>query len=154
MALPFPDGRFAGAYAIEAIVHMSDRAKAVAEIGRTLRPGATLVTADFFLASTLTPEALDVLTAARAPMQLPPFPEAGEYEQLMAEAGLEVVAVEDITANIHRSHRLIADTVRRLALESAVPPELREQLIEQSALTERIATLPQLHYGLTTARRL
>lgn len=154
MALPFADGRFAGAYAIESIVHMSDRAKAVAEIARVLSPGATLVTSDFYLDGDLTPREAEILDAARRPFLLPRFPRADEYPRHMAAAGFDLIEFDDVTANIRRSHRLIADTLRQAVRRFDLTAELRTQVEASAELTERIGTLTQLRYALITARRM
>ncbi|HEY4458397.1 MAG TPA: methyltransferase domain-containing protein [Pseudonocardiaceae bacterium] len=153
MDLPFSDGRFAAAFAIESIVHMSDRARAFAGITRVLQPGGTLVTSDFFIEGTLTGDAAEIIRAARAPMALPPFPASGEYQELMGRAGLEVADFVDITDNIRRSHQVIADTSRRLVAELELDATLKTQVLASADLTEQIAALPHLHYALTTARR-
>lgn len=153
MALPFPDGHFASAYAIESIVHMSDRGKAISEIARTLRPGAHLVIADFFLKGELSAQEADVLAAAAEFFQLPPFAGADQYQPHITAAGLEILDFEDITDNIRRSHQVIAAAIRNAALEFDFDEETRAQIAKTVDLTEKIGTISQLHYALTTARR-
>ncbi|MFF8392686.1 SAM-dependent methyltransferase [Streptomyces sp. NPDC016172] len=153
MALPFPDGRFGGAYAIESLLHMSDRAKAVSEIARTLRPGARLVVLDFYQDGDFSPPETDVMHPVFEAFRLPPLPGAGEYEQHMTTAGLEVVGLEDITGNVHRSHQLIAKAVRCIAEECDLDDERRGQLERYVELNEVIGLHSGVHYALITARR-
>lgn len=152
MALPFPDGRFAGAYAIESLLHMSDRAKAVAEIARTLRPGARLVVLDFYQDGGFSAPETDVMNPVFQAFRLPPLPCAGQYEQYMAAAGLEVTGLEDITGNVRRSHRLIADAMQNISDELDVDEETRGQIRRYVELNEIIGLHPEVHYALITAR--
>jgi N-methyltransferase StaMA len=153
MALPFPDGPFDGAYAIESLLHMSDRARAVSEIARTLSPGARLVVLDFYQDGGFSLPEADVMDPVFEAFRLPPLPCAGEYEQHMAAAGLEVTGFEDITGNVHRSHRLIADAVRDIAGESGLDDDTRARLQQYAELNEVIGLHPGVHYALITARR-
>src|SRR6185436_18029774 len=47
LALPFPDNTFDHAMALESIVHVPDRMRALREIARVLRPGGRIVLTDF-----------------------------------------------------------------------------------------------------------
>jgi ubiquinone/menaquinone biosynthesis C-methylase UbiE len=152
MALPFPDGRFAGAYAIESLLHMSDRAKAIAEIARTLRPGAHLVVLDFYQDGGFSAPETDVMNPVFQAFQLPPLPRANQYEQYMTAAGLEDTGLEDITGNVGRSHRLIADAMRNIADELDLAEEMRGQFRRYVELNEIIGLHPEVHYALITAR--
>lgn len=153
MALPFPDGRFDGAYAIESLLHMSDRARAVAEIARTLSPGACLVVLDFYQDRGFSLPETDVMNPVFEAFRLPPLPCAGQYEQHMAAAGLTVTGLEDITGNVRRSHRLIADAMRSITEEFDLDDETRGQLQRYVELNEIIGLHPGVHYALITARR-
>lgn len=46
-ALPYPDGRFDGAYSMFGVIFFPDRARGLAELARVLRPGATAVVASW-----------------------------------------------------------------------------------------------------------
>ena len=153
MALPFPDGRFDGAYAIESLLHMSDRAGAVSEIARTLSPGARLVVLDFYQDGGFSLPETEVMDPVFQAFRLPPLPGAGQYEQHMADAGLEVTGLEDITGHVHRSHRLIADAVRDIAEESGLDDATRDRFRRYVELNEVVGLHPGVHYALITARR-
>ncbi|MCP3819386.1 methyltransferase domain-containing protein [Streptomyces sp. A3M-1-3] len=153
MELPFPDGRFDGAYAIESLLHMADRAGAVAEIARTLSPGARLVVLDFYQDRGFSPPETDVMNPVFRAFRLPPLPGAGEYQQHLAAAGLEVTGLDDITGNVRRSHRLIADAMQNIADEFDLDEETRGQLHRYVELNGIIGLHPGVHYALITARR-
>ncbi|POM27343.1 Demethylrebeccamycin-D-glucose O-methyltransferase [Actinomadura rubteroloni] len=153
MSLPFPDARFDGAYAIESLLHMSDRARAISEIARTLRPGAPLVALDFYQDGDLPAEDADIMDRLHQAFQLPPLARVGEYETSMAEARLDVVDFEDITGHVRRSHRLLADAMRRIATDADFDTETRDRIVAYAELNENIGIHPQVHYTLITARR-
>ncbi|HEY0636124.1 MAG TPA: methyltransferase domain-containing protein [Pseudonocardiaceae bacterium] len=153
MALPYADESFDAAFSIEVIVYMSDRAKAFAELARTLRPGGTLVTSDFYQDGELTDEEAATIAAARRVFELPPFPDADEYRRHMTDAGLRVVAFEDISDNVRRGSLHIADAMRRAAAEPGLTEEQVAGLLESADLTERLGRTRQVRYAQITARK-
>ncbi|MGY1495858.1 methyltransferase domain-containing protein [Streptomyces sp. QTS52] len=153
MALPFPDGCFGAAYAIESLVHMPDRAKAVAEIARTLRPGGRLVITDIHRHGDIDQQEADRMAAVARLVQLPPFDSTEHYEQNIAAAGLDLVDFEDLSDNVHRSTSLVAESLRQAAKEPGLDPGTRAHLHDVVSAVETLTGHPNLRYSLITARR-
>lgn len=153
MALPFPDGCFGAAYAIESIVHMPDRAKAIAEIARTLRPGGRLVITDIHRHGDIDQQEADRMTAIGRLVQLPTFDSTEQYEQNIAAAGLDLVDFEDLSDNVHRSTSLVAESLRQAAKEPGLDEGIREHLHDVISAVESLTGHPNLRYSLITARR-
>lgn len=151
MDLPFPDGHFDRAYAIESFLHMSDRARAIAEAARVLRPGGTLVTANPYQQGELTEREARIVAANRKLFEIPPLGDSDEYVEHMAKAGLDVVEVLDIGENVRRSHTIAAAAIRRA--NDSFDGSFGEQLSEAADIIERFGELPQVGYGLIVARR-
>ncbi|MFH9675290.1 SAM-dependent methyltransferase [Streptomyces sp. NPDC017405] len=150
MALPFPDGRFDAVYAIESFLHMDDRAKAIAEAARVLRPGGMLVMANPYVEGELTEAEAEIVAANRELFQIPPVGSADDYVGHLRDAGLEVTEVLDIGENVRRSHAVAADTVRRAG--DGHDGAFRQQLSEVADIIERFGALQQVGYGLIAAR--
>ncbi|MFG2139943.1 SAM-dependent methyltransferase [Streptomyces sp. NPDC048650] len=151
MDLPFADGHFDRVYAIESFLHMSDRAKAIAEAARVLRPGGTLVAANPYQQGELDARAAEVVAANRRLFQIPPLGDANDYVAHMDKAGLEVVEVLDIGENVRRSHELAALAIRRT--KETFDDAFSEELSEAADIIERFGDLPQVGYGIIVARR-
>ncbi|MFE1775920.1 SAM-dependent methyltransferase [Streptomyces sp. NPDC059008] len=151
MDLPFADGHFDRVYAIESFLHMSDRAKAIAEATRVLRPGGTLVTANPYQQGELDARETEIVAANRRLFQIPPIGDADEYVAHMEKAGLEVVEVLDIGENVRRSHTLAAAAIRQT--KETFDDAFSEQLSEAADIIERFGDLPQIGYGIIAARK-
>ncbi|MFE4517431.1 SAM-dependent methyltransferase [Kitasatospora sp. NPDC056783] len=151
MDLPFADAHFDHVYAIESFLHMSDRATAIAEAARVLRPGGTLVAANPYQQGELTPREAGIVADNRRLFEIPPIGDADEYAGHMAKAGLEVVEMLDIGENVRRSHTLAADLIRQA--RGADGSAFNEELSRAADIIERFGELPQIGYGLIVARR-
>jgi ubiquinone/menaquinone biosynthesis C-methylase UbiE len=103
MATPFPDASFDAVLAFESIVHM-DRARAVKEAGRVVRPGGRVVLTDLF-----DREDISADEARERVGQPGALPRLDGYPALLAEAGLEIVELEDISANVAPSFSMMTD---------------------------------------------
>jgi cyclopropane fatty-acyl-phospholipid synthase-like methyltransferase len=98
MHMPFADGTFDAAWAMETLYHMRipDRLQALREIRRVLVPGGRVVIEDLICRASLPEDGemfLQRFLALQSRVLLP------EYEQLVVESGLELVEVQDISAN-------------------------------------------------------
>lgn len=105
MAMPFADGSFDAALALESLLHMPDKEQALAEIRRVLRPGARLVVADFFETSPIPPGTVPETAIGVLPNHVPP--PLDELTGVVAAAGFTVTEVHDLTADAHRSGEAI-----------------------------------------------
>ncbi|MDH6623241.1 cyclopropane fatty-acyl-phospholipid synthase-like methyltransferase [Streptomyces sp. LBL] len=151
MALPFPAAHFDNAYAIESFLHMSDRATAIAEAARVLRPGGVLVTANPYQQGELDAREAEIVADNRKLFQIPPIGNVDEYLAHMRKAGLEVLETLDIGENVRRSHTIAAELIRRVDKPS--DGALSEELNRAADIIERFGELPQIGYGLIVARR-
>ncbi|MGA5821217.1 SAM-dependent methyltransferase [Kitasatospora sp. NPDC094028] len=150
--LPFADGSFDGAYAIESLVHMADKKAAVDHVGRVLRPGARFVAVDFFLDGEVSPQDAQVLATACGLLQFAPLISREEYRRLLDESGLELVEFTDIRANIARSYRVASEAFHQ-ALRAMVGGELGPEHRAAAQLFETFGALPPVGYALITAVR-
>ena len=149
-ALPFGDAAFDGAWALESIFHVADRAAALGEIRRVLRPGGRLVLTDLVENRPLDARQRRVTRA----LQVASLARPGQYAGWLAEAGLECLETEDLSAAVRRS---VGETIRAADARAS---ELRSAYGEELYATMR-ALLPQLDalyadklgYLLVVARR-
>lgn len=84
-ALPFPDGTFDLALSTMSFHHWADQAKGLVEIGRVLRPGATLLLADHFVIRSHS--LLYAMSGTRERFHRP-----ARIDQMLAAAGFEACA--------------------------------------------------------------
>lgn len=145
--LPFADESFDAAWFFESMIHMPDKARALHEAARVLRPGSRLVIADMFHEPGLDWSAPHpVITAITL----------DAYPDLLKDAGFTPLTLEDVTP-----HMLVPKPVRSA---------LRAQMLEHRDEWVRIAGeavvnqfldpeestfyTPGLGYVLATARRI
>ncbi|MET9453237.1 SAM-dependent methyltransferase [Streptomyces cinerochromogenes] len=150
MALPFPDGGFDAVYAIDSLLHMDDRARAIAEAARVLRPGGRLVLANPYVVGALTVAEAGIVAAGRELLRMPPLGDAGDYLRHLGAAGLDIVEILDIGENVRRSHALAAAAIRHAG--ESQDGASRQRLFEAADIIERFGALPQVSYGLIAAR--
>ncbi|MFJ4806785.1 methyltransferase domain-containing protein [Streptomyces murinus] len=150
MENPFPDDTFDGAYAIESLMHMKDKAAALGHIARVLRPGGRLVIAEHGLEGEL--NGLDAARMADAYAYFKFSLSTDRYGELLREAGLRLVDHTDITRNVERCYdsmiRGWRDAARKGDGEAAGDWETAADLGEWF-----FCKVPQLRYGLLTAVR-
>ncbi|MCD9143900.1 SAM-dependent methyltransferase [Streptomyces albireticuli] len=104
MALPYEDGTFDRAWAVESLCHM-DRAKALQEAWRVLRPGGDLLVLESVVTGELTEEdvaVFQVMLAANLPPTLP------EFFGLVGDAGFETLETKDLSANLAMTMNVMA----------------------------------------------
>lgn len=150
--LPFGDGSFDGAWAIESLLHVPDRRRALAETARVLRPGGRLVIADTVERPPMTPEGRKVLDEIRAAYHVSPYATAAEYSELLAGNGFVGIEVRDISDKVVRTGAIMADAVeaRRDELARIEGLEPVDQYID---LMRRAAASPDIGYLVIAATR-
>ena len=122
-SLPFGDESFDAIVSVETTHCYSDTPRFFREARRVLRPGGLLLLSDFRHA-VLPADAEDALV---------PQEDARRLREQLAEAGLQTLEEEDITANV--VHALALDTPRRLAqIGRRVPRPLRRQAVAFAAV--------------------
>jgi SAM-dependent methyltransferase len=95
--LPFAGGSFDAVVCIDALNHLAGRAAVFAEWARVLVPGGRLLFTD---PVTITGIVSSPELATRSSIGYFEFTPPGEDERLLAAAGLDVLAVEDLTATV------------------------------------------------------
>jgi cyclopropane fatty-acyl-phospholipid synthase-like methyltransferase len=93
--VPSGDDAYDGGWFFESIFHMGHR-EALREAGRLLSPGATLVLTDLPTLPTTTTDFMDFVDEHIHSR----FVARDAYPELMAEAGFELVGIDDITENV------------------------------------------------------
>jgi SAM-dependent methyltransferase len=111
--LPFESGSFDALLCVDAVNHLPDRARVLADWARLLAPGGRALFTDPI---TVTGPLGSDEIAVRASIGYFVFVPLGEDERLLREAGLDVVAVEDATENMAAvAERWLAARARRAA---------------------------------------
>jgi ubiquinone/menaquinone biosynthesis C-methylase UbiE len=142
-ALPYPDGSFDGVWAVEVLMYLPDRLRALREIARVLRPGGRFVLSDYT-------ERVDLTDAQRADLAegftVDSLPTMAGYAELVAAAGFTVVREEDATGHLHRSAARIPQSLRDnypVILEKG-GPEFAEEF---RTMLSRVAVLERDYMG-------
>ncbi|MFI2209548.1 SAM-dependent methyltransferase [Streptomyces sp. NPDC020141] len=149
-ALPFEDASFDGAWAIESMMHISDRTAALTEIARTLRPGSPLVVTDVLLRSPVTGEAAETVRRACRAFGSPSLPEPAELRTALGRAGLEVVEFNDVGEHVRRTYQAFADAFDGVAPADDDP---HHEFFSSTRSLPRFGALPQIGYVFLVARR-
>jgi ubiquinone/menaquinone biosynthesis C-methylase UbiE len=150
-ALSYPDGSFDGAWAVESLTYVPERATALREISRVLRPGGVLVLSDHVERTELTAVQREVLAIGFTVDRLPT---EQHYFRLLADVGLQVAARTDATEHMRRTagraERTLAEN-RDLIAERA-GESFAERLL---ATVPRVIALEQqqLGYVILKARK-
>ncbi|WP_411139692.1 SAM-dependent methyltransferase [Streptomyces sp. x-80] len=150
-ALPFEAASFDGAWAIESMMHISDRTTALAEIARTLRPGSPLVITDVLVRSPVSGDDADLVRQTCRAFGSPALPEPAELRKALDHADLEVVEFKDIGEHVRRTYQAFAD-----AFDDVVPSadDPHYEFFNSTRSLPRFGALPQIGYAFLVARRL
>lgn len=160
MANDLPDASFDAVVAIESLSHMSDPARALAEVFRVLRPGGRLVACVWLAAESPRPwEVRHLLRPVCDEGRLPGLPAASDYGRWVGAAGFRAAGLEDVSRRVARTWTVCA---RRVAGALLRPSSWRYLLDERN--TERIFAVTvvrlmagfrtgAMRYGILTATR-
>jgi sterol 24-C-methyltransferase len=154
--LPFPDGCFDGAYTMETLVHAFDHQRALQELRRVLRPGGKLVLFEYSVPprdelDDWQRAAFDFVVERSAMRSLPAFLH-GRFPEILADAGFEVLGVEDVSERMW-------PMLRRLARLCALPARLGRLLRAEGVLLSCTAVVEGYRhrhgwrYNVVSARR-
>ncbi|GIG88778.1 SAM-dependent methyltransferase [Plantactinospora endophytica] len=99
MAMPFANGSFDAAFALESLIHM-DRRAALREIARVVRPGGRIVLTDLYDRTGGTAGEDSMIHVLARLWLMSPLIGRNDYLSLAAGAGLEVVEVLDVSENV------------------------------------------------------
>jgi len=147
--LPYPDGSFDAAYALESLLHISDHEAALSQITRVLRPSGRVVLADACLRRRPDEAALAVIAQMSAAFQFADIPTRSEYHERLAAAGMTVIEYADIGEHVRRTYALAAQAVRVAA--DGLDPQSAAEMTATADLLARFGVLPDIGYALITA---
>ncbi|MGW7514417.1 cytochrome P450 [Streptomyces sp. NPDC054796] len=151
MALPFDDGSFDGAFAIESLLHMPDQGAALGEVRRVVRPGGRLVVADLCQREPFTGADKDVLDGMLDVYEIAGINTPDEHRSRLAEAGWELLELTDIGERVRASFGHASAAFRELA--ASLDAEAARHLTTAAGLMETFGKHPHAGYVLITARR-
>ncbi|QOC91700.1 SAM-dependent methyltransferase [Micromonospora craniellae] len=149
-ALPYPDRCFDAALALEVLVHVPDKAAALDQVHRVLRPGGRLVLAELTLVRPMDDAQARIWSTM--PMSTPPA--APAYVELVRTAGFEVVDVVDAGPHVRRSHQATREAVarERERLAGTYGPRVLRQ-VSEAVLDLQAVAESCLGYLLLTAHK-
>lgn len=150
--LPFEDASFDAAWAIESLVHMTDRPRVFREVGRVLRSGGRLTLTDFYERTPFTGERLQMIEEYRRAALNAPFHRLEEYPPMLRDAGLHLTEYLDISEQTERHYPMLLERLR--AHRDELVAEYGDEAIAalDSVFANCIRT-GEPHYMLMTARR-
>ncbi|MFI2200291.1 SAM-dependent methyltransferase [Streptomyces sp. NPDC020192] len=151
MKLPFEDGSFDGAFAIESLLHMPDQTVALAELRRVVRPGGRLVITDLCQRLPFTGEDRAVLDGLLAVYEIARISAPDEQRARLAEAGWQLLELTDIGEQVRASYGHSAAAFRDIA--ASLDPPTAARITAAADLLEAFGKHPHAGYVLITARR-
>lgn len=152
LALPFPDASFDAVYALEFLFQIPDRALALREIGRVLKPGGRFETTDYYLTAPVSAAGAPILADFRRIALVETLTDLDRYVAELRQASLEPVEAADISVHVWPTRARHA-TLLRAARHTLAPVMSAPAIDEVIAITERIEEVPELGYLLLSARR-
>ncbi|MEU5424827.1 methyltransferase domain-containing protein [Streptomyces olivoreticuli] len=154
MALPFEDASFDAVWLVESVMQMPDRATALAEAARVLRPGGRLTLTDNFEREPITEERRPVIEKILKTYLTQSAASLEAYPALLREAGLRCTEILDVSEQTTKqsAKRLTEHAMKNLAqLEAKAGAEMIAKL--KPADGESME-MPELGYLIATARRV
>lgn len=158
-ALPVASGAAPACTVVDALVYVPERAAALAEVARVLEPGGVLVLTDLVARDGLSEEERRTVARFAAAWDLAEPARASTLDDRLADAGLEVLAVEDLTPNsVGRFRRWTTPFLALLdgPTSPLLAGLLRRWRLDPSRIGEQVrrahAALPHLEHRLVVAR--
>jgi SAM-dependent methyltransferase len=139
--LPFEASSFDAVISLDAVIHVSERAKLFAEVTRLLRSRGRFLFTD---AGVITGPVSSEEMHRRTPNGVAHFVPPGWNERLLERAGLRLIEVEDRTASATRnaSGRLAATRAHRAELEREISPQ---EVDTQLSFLETVVEVSRRH---------
>jgi cyclopropane fatty-acyl-phospholipid synthase-like methyltransferase len=136
--LPFSDASFDAITCIDAINHLSDRPRVIAEWARLLKVGGRLLFTD---ATTVTGALTNAELAVRSSAGFYLFVPHGYDERIIAQCGLQLLICEDVTASVAKiaEARRAARASRSAALREIEGDQAYDGQQEFLAVAARVA---------------
>lgn len=136
--LPLADASFDAVVCLDAINHLADRKRALADWGRVLKPGGRLLFTDCI---TLTGVISDTEVVARSRIGHYVFAPLGEDARLVDEAGFELRITDDVTESLAvlSGRRFRARATRAQVLRQLEGEDAYEDHQEVLCVAERLA---------------
>ncbi|MFD0442147.1 SAM-dependent methyltransferase [Streptomyces indonesiensis] len=153
MDLVFDDGSFDAIWMLESVMQMPDRAAALAEAARVLRPGGRLALTDNYEREEISEERRPVIENILQRYLTQPPASFETYPAMLRQAGLRCTELLDVSESttkqsVRRLGEAMAQNMEQLA--SKVDPEVFNKL--KPAEGENME-MPELGYLIATARR-
>lgn len=154
MELPFEEDSFDAAWLFESPPHMPDRVHVLQQVARVVRPGGLIALTDFVQIAPMTGAEHDAAAEVMESFHLGGFCPLEEYPDLIRKAGLELVEVNDISANtIRADDEFLATFLTDLRAKAAEFGEVAESAIDTiESVTRQLNDLTQIGYALLVAR--
>jgi len=152
-ALPFPDSSFDTVICIDAINHLPDRSRVIADCARLLKPdGRLLFTDPITVTGALTNAEIKLRSSAGFYLFVP----QGYDERVIAECGLQLLVCEDVTANMAKvaEARRAARSTRSAALREIEGESKYDSQQEFLSVVARIAAEGRLSRFLYVSKKL
>ncbi|GAQ53076.1 demethylrebeccamycin-D-glucose O-methyltransferase [Streptomyces acidiscabies] len=150
MDLPFEDGSFDRAWALESMLHMPDKRQVLAEMCRVVRPGARIPIADMVY---LGPEAGRGPSVTVSDTHIyASLTDIEDYPDVIRAAGLSVLELTDITHETARTNDGYLDWIRahRDEYVDIIGVEGYELIVHNQ---QALGRMPELGYIFATAQR-
>ncbi len=144
--LPYKDASFDGAWLFESLIHMPDKARALRETARVLRPGGRLAVADMFHEPGNDWSGIHPLVTAI---------ELDAYTPLLEAEGFDVVDVQDVTEHIHVPEEVRTALRTQMLAHRDEWVRIAGESVVEALLDPEVNTFytPGLGYVLITAER-
>ncbi|MFY1679637.1 SAM-dependent methyltransferase [Streptomyces sp. WMMC905] len=148
--LPFDDGHFDGAWAIESLLHLTDPGAALAEIHRVVRPDGRLVVADLCRRERSADDEA-VWDGMLRMYEIATIATPEEHRERLAASGWRVSDLSEVGERVRPSYGHAAAAFRELA--DGLAPAARQEITAAARLMESFGRHPHAGYVLITAVR-
>lgn len=152
--LPFDADSFDAAWLFESLPHIDDRLGALEQVARVVKPGGRIALTDFVQIAPMSGQEREAATHLMESFHLGGFCSLEQYPELIRAAGLDVVEVNDISANTIRSDDAFLDSfLADLRAKAAKFGDVATGAIDSIETVSRsLNDLTQIGYALLVAQ--